>query len=148
MTAAVTTTGLARREHGGAAALALGAAVILLFLASLAIGRSGLYEPGTYTVGRKAKWPRWTPTPQMIEREPEIYAQYADGMDPGPGNALGSRALYLFLGSRDTYLRIHGTPQPHLLGRAVSKGCIRMRNEDVVRLYARVRIGTPVVVEP
>ncbi len=48
----------------------------------VAIGRSGLYEPGTYTVGRKAKWPRWTPTPQMIEREPEVYAQYSDGMDP------------------------------------------------------------------
>ena len=64
----------------------------------VAIGRDGLYEPGTYTIRRKAKWPSWTPTPAMIEREPEIYAKFADGMDPGPANALGSRALYLFVG--------------------------------------------------
>jgi len=107
----------------------------------VAIGRSGLYEPGTYTVGRKAKWPRWTPTPQMIEREPEIYAQYADGMDPGPGNALGSRALYLFLGSRDTYLRIHGTPLPRSIGSRASSGCVRMVMPHIIDLYDQVETG-------
>lgn len=61
----------------------------------VAIGRGGLYEPGTYTIRRKVEWPHWTPTRNMIEREPEVYAQYEDGMEPGPTNALGSRALYL-----------------------------------------------------
>ena len=92
----------------------------------VAIGRGDLYEPGTYTIKRKAEWPHWTPTRNMIEREPEVYAQYENGMEPGPRNALGSRALYLYLGERDTYLRIHGTPFPTSIGSRASSGCVRM----------------------
>jgi len=76
----------------------------------VAIARGDLYEPGTYSIKRKAKWPTWTPTQNMIRRDPELYEQHADGMDAGPQNPLGSRALYLFVGNRDTYLRIHGSP--------------------------------------
>lgn len=107
----------------------------------VAIGRDGLYEPGTYTIRRKAKWPSWTPTPAMIAREPEIYAKFADGMAPGPDNALGSRALYLYLGERDTYLRIHGTPLPRSIGSRASSGCVRMVMAHVNDLYDQVQTG-------
>lgn len=107
----------------------------------VAIGRDGLYTPGTYSVKRKAKWPTWTPTANMIKREPEIYAQFADGMDPGPRNALGARALYLYVGNRDTYLRIHGTPYPRSIGTRASSGCVRMVMAHVIDLYERVEVG-------
>ncbi len=107
----------------------------------VAIGRGGLYEPGTYTIQRKVKWPHWTPTQSMIEREPEIYEQYAGGMEPGPQNALGSRALYLYVGDRDTYLRIHGTPQPQYIGRRASSGCVRMAMPHINDLYEQVNLG-------
>src|SRR6056297_849092 len=68
----------------------------------VAIGRDGLYEPGVYTIKRKVQWPHWTPTQSMIERDPEANAQYADGMEPGPKNALGSRALYLYMSATGT----------------------------------------------
>ncbi|MGS4943940.1 L,D-transpeptidase [Meridianimarinicoccus sp. RP-17] len=107
----------------------------------VAIGRGGLYEPGTYTIRRKAEWPYWTPTPAMIARDPESYAQYADGMDPGPQNALGSRALYLYIGDRDTHLRIHGTPYPRSIGSRASSGCVRMVMAHINDLYGQVRTG-------
>jgi lipoprotein-anchoring transpeptidase ErfK/SrfK len=107
----------------------------------VAIGRDGLYEPGTYTIRRKAKWPNWTPTASMIAREPEIYAKFADGMAPGPGNALGSHALYLYLGERDTYLRIHGTPLPRSIGSRASSGCVRMVMPHINDLYDQVQTG-------
>ncbi|TBN38611.1 L,D-transpeptidase [Paracoccus subflavus] len=107
----------------------------------VAIGRGDLYEPGTYTIKRKAEWPHWTPTRNMIEREPEVYAQYEDGMEPGPRNALGSRALYLYLGERDTYLRIHGTPFPTSIGSRASSGCVRMVMAHINGLYPRVQMG-------
>lgn len=107
----------------------------------VAIGRGDLYEPGTYTIKRKAEWPHWTPTRNMIEREPEVYAQYENGMEPGPRNALGSRALYLYLGERDTYLRIHGTPFPTSIGSRASSGCVRMVMAHINGLYPRVQIG-------
>lgn len=110
------------------------------------VGRAGLAFRGTAIVGRKAKWPSWTPTKNMIRREPEKYARYADGVPGGPGNPLGARALYLYRNGRDTYYRIHGTTQPWSIGRAVSNGCIRMINEHVKDLYERVPKGTPVVV--
>ena len=78
----------------------------------------------------------------MIEREPEIYAQFADGMEPGPRNALGSRALYLYVGDRDTYLRIHGTPFPTSIGSRASSGCVRMVMAHINELYPRVGIGS------
>ena len=114
----------------------------------VAIGRGGLYEPGTYTIRRKVEWPHWTPTQNMIEREPEVYAQYEDGMEPGPTNALGSRALYLYVGNRDTYLRIHGTPQPWSIGSRASSGCVRMVMAHIIDLYPNVEIGSTAVLYP
>lgn len=109
------------------------------------VGRKGLYEPGVFTVARKAKWPSWRPTDAMIEREPEKYAQYADGVEGGPDNPLGARALYLFDDAgRDTYLRIHGTNSPSTIGQAVSNGCARLTNDHVKDLYERVPVGTRV----
>lgn len=112
----------------------------------IGVGRAGLAFRGTGTIRRKAKWPRWTPTKNMIRREPDKYLRYANGVAGGPGNPLGSRALYLYRNGRDTLYRIHGTTQPSSIGRAVSSGCIRMLNEHVADLYARVPIGTKVVV--
>lgn len=114
----------------------------------VAIGRGGLYEPGTFTIERKVKWPHWTPTQNMIEREPEIYAQYKNGMEPGPDNALGSRALYLYLGDRDTYLRIHGTPYPRSIGSSASSGCVRMVMPHINELYENVELGSAAFLYP
>lgn len=114
----------------------------------VAIGRGDLYEPGAYTIRRKLKWPHWTPTRNMIEREPEIYAQYEDGMEPGPQNALGSRALYLFVGDRDTYLRIHGTPYPRSIGSRASSGCVRMVMAHINGLYDEVETGAMALLYP
>ena len=110
------------------------------------VGRAGLAFTGSATIGRKAKWPRWTPTKNMIRREPGKYAKYAGGLAGGRGNPLGARALYLYRGKRDTMYRIHGTTQPWSIGRAVSSGCIRMLNAHVSDLYARVPTGASVVV--
>lgn len=107
----------------------------------VAIGRGGLYEPGVYKVGRKAKWPTWTPTKDMIEREPHKYKQHEDGMDGGPSNPLGSRAFYLFDGNRDTYLRIHGSPAPRSIGSRASSGCVRMVMAHIIGLYDHVETG-------
>ncbi|MEQ6249790.1 L,D-transpeptidase [Sulfitobacter sp. HNIBRBA3233] len=109
------------------------------------IGQEGRYTAGTFTIRRKAEWPSWTPTKAMIRREPEIYAQHASGMPGGGMNPLGARALYLYSGGRDTYLRIHGTPKPHTVEARVSNGCVRMINAHVIDLYNRVPNGTRVV---
>ncbi len=109
------------------------------------IGKAGRYASGTFRIGRKAEWPRWTPTQNMIRREPHIYAKHAAGMKGGGNNPLGARALYLYTGSRDTYLRIHGTPRPQLVGAAVSNGCVRMINAHVIDLAQRVPNDTRVV---
>ena len=110
------------------------------------VGRAGLAFRGSAKIGRKAKWPTWTPTKNMIRREPKKYARYANGVPGGPGNPLGSRALYLYRGNRDTLYRIHGTTQPSSIGRSVSNGCIRMLNAHVQDLYDRVPKGASVVV--
>ena len=107
----------------------------------VAIARGNLYEPGTYAIRRKVEWPHWTPTASMIERNPE-YAEFRHGMEPGPSNALGSRALYLYVGDRDTYLRIHGTPQPRSIGGRASSGCVRMIMAHINDLYPNVKIGS------
>ena len=98
-------------------------------------------EPGTYTIRRKAKWPNWRPTDDMIERDPGTYAKFADGMEGGPDNPLGSRALYLYVGNRDTYLRIHGTPFPRSVGGRASSGCVRMVMAHIIGLYDQVAVG-------
>lgn len=107
----------------------------------VAIARGNLYEPGTYTIQFKKRWPHWTPTQAMIRRDPNLYAQYANGMEPGPNNPLGSRAFYLFEGGRDTYLRIHGSPQPQSIGGRASSGCVRMVMAHINELYDRVEVG-------
>lgn len=114
----------------------------------VAIGRGDLYEPGTYTIRRKVRWPHWTPTQNMIDREPEVYAQYANGMEPGPTNALGSRALYLYVGDRDTYLRIHGTPYPRSIGTRASSGCVRMVMPHINGLYDQVELESTAILYP
>ncbi|SHF20777.1 Lipoprotein-anchoring transpeptidase ErfK/SrfK [Devosia limi DSM 17137] len=101
---------------------------------------------GTATIGRKAAWPTWTPTANMIRREPERYGPYASGLPGGPANPLGPRALYLYKGGRDTYFRLHGTVEPYTIGTNVSSGCIRLMNQDIIDLYSRVNSGTKVVV--
>lgn len=110
------------------------------------IGRPGLYEPGNFYVGERKEWPSWTPTPDMIARQPELYEQHADGMAGGIENPLGARALYLFTPDRgDTFLRIHGTNEPGTIGRAVSNGCARLVNDQMIDLYDRVPLETQVV---
>lgn len=109
------------------------------------VGRAGLAFRGTATIKRKAKWPSWTPTKNMMRRNPR-YRRWAKGMPGGPRNPLGARALYLYRGNRDTLYRIHGTTQPSSIGRSVSNGCIRMLNAHVEDLYERVPKGTRVVV--
>jgi len=110
------------------------------------VGKAGLEFEGKGTIARKASWPRWTPTSDMIRREPEKYGNLQDGMDGGIDNPLGARALYLYKNGRDTLYRIHGTNQAWSIGRAVSSGCIRMLNQDVIDLTSRVPTGTRVVV--
>jgi lipoprotein-anchoring transpeptidase ErfK/SrfK len=110
------------------------------------VGKEGLEFKGTATVARKAQWPRWTPTPDMIKREPERYRKWASGMEGGTHNPLGARALYLFKDGKDTLYRIHGTNEPETIGQAVSSGCIRMMNQDVIDLYSRVPTDAKVVV--
>jgi lipoprotein-anchoring transpeptidase ErfK/SrfK len=112
----------------------------------IGVGRAGLAWQGEAVVGRKAKWPSWRPTRNMIRRDPGRYARYDAGMPGGPGNPLGSRALYLYLHGRDTFYRIHGTTEPWTIGKAVSNGCVRMINEHVEDLYERVAVGARVVV--
>jgi len=114
----------------------------------VAIARGSLYEPGTFTIRRKAKWPKWTPTEDMIRREPQVYAQHADGVPGGPTNPLGARALYLYQGNRDTYLRIHGTPYPRSIGGRASSGCVRMVMAHIIGLYDEVPIGATAYLYP
>ncbi|MBN8943433.1 MAG: L,D-transpeptidase [Rhizobiales bacterium] len=109
------------------------------------VGRQGALWHGRAAVGRKGSWPNWTPTANMIAYDARN-ARYAGGMAGGIGNPLGARALYLYRGNRDTMYRLHGTNVPSSIGQAVSSGCIRLFNHDIIDLHDRARIGTPVVV--
>jgi lipoprotein-anchoring transpeptidase ErfK/SrfK len=104
----------------------------------IGVGRPGFTWAGAKAVTAKREWPDWTPPPEMLERRPDL----PHFMAGGPENPLGARALYL--GS--SLYRIHGSNEPWTIGQAVSSGCIRMRNEDVVDLYERVKVGTKVLV--
>jgi lipoprotein-anchoring transpeptidase ErfK/SrfK len=112
----------------------------------VAVGKEGLLFTGKAKVGAKQVWPRWMPTKEMVERDPRHYKRYEGGMDGGPNNPLGARAIYLYQGKQDTYLRIHGTNRPNSIGSAASNGCFRMLNKHVIDLYDRVKMGAPVVV--
>jgi lipoprotein-anchoring transpeptidase ErfK/SrfK len=110
------------------------------------VGRAeALNFKGSAIIGRKEKWPRWTPTATMMSAIP-MYKHYAGGMAGGPGNPLGPRALYLYRDGHDTYFRLHGTTEPQTIGTAVSSGCIRLFNQDIIDLYNRVPVGTHVTV--
>jgi lipoprotein-anchoring transpeptidase ErfK/SrfK len=113
---------------------------------AIAVGREGLEFRGTAKVGDKQEWPRWIPTQDMQKRDPKKYGQYKDGMNGGPDNPLGARAIYLYQGKSDTHIRIHGTNQPQTIGTNSSNGCFRMVNDHVIDLYNRVKMGTEVVV--
>jgi len=108
----------------------------------IGVGREGFAWKGIAEVGRKAFWPGWTPPKEMLLRRPDLPPH----MDGSLENPLGARALYLFKGGKDTLFRIHGTNEPDTIGKAVSSGCIRMLNADVIDLYHRVMKGTRVVV--
>ncbi len=108
----------------------------------IGVGREGFAWKGIAYVGRKAEWPRWIPPKEMLKRRPDLPTE----MDGGLANPLGARALYLFENNKDTLFRIHGTNEPDTIGKAVSSGCIRMMNADVMDLYQRVGVGTRVVV--
>jgi lipoprotein-anchoring transpeptidase ErfK/SrfK len=108
----------------------------------VAVGEEALSWYGIAKVGRKEEWPTWTPTAEIKRRLGNI----PDFVDGGPHNPMGARAMYLYQGSKDTLFRIHGTNQPEHIGQAVSSGCIRMTNEDVIDLYNRVKTGSIVVV--
>ncbi|WP_445501626.1 L,D-transpeptidase [Microvirga sp. G4-2] len=107
----------------------------------VAVGDEAYGWTGTSRIARKAEWPDWNPPAEMKARWPHV--QYTKG---GPGNPLGARALYLYEGNHDTLYRIHGTNEPEKIGLAVSSGCIRMRNIDVIDLYNRVALNTKVIV--
>jgi lipoprotein-anchoring transpeptidase ErfK/SrfK len=107
----------------------------------ITVGEEAMAWSGIAKVGSMTEWPPWHPTPSEISRlgVPKFVA-------PGPDNPMGSRALYLYSGGKDTLFRIHGTNQPEYIGASISSGCIRMTNEDVIDLYNRVKMGTIVVV--
>jgi lipoprotein-anchoring transpeptidase ErfK/SrfK len=108
----------------------------------VAVGEEALSWYGIARIARKEEWPSWTPTAEIKRRLGNI----PDFVEGGPHNPMGARALYLYQGSKDTLFRIHGTNQPENIGRAVSSGCIRMTNEDVIDLYNQVKMGAIVVV--
>ena len=109
----------------------------------VAVGEEALVFSGVAKVGRAAEWPTWTPTKAIKER---LGAGIPDFVGPGPHNPMGARALYLYANNKDTLFRIHGTNQPEFIGSAISSGCIRMTNEDVIDLYNRAKVGSMVVV--
>jgi lipoprotein-anchoring transpeptidase ErfK/SrfK len=111
----------------------------------IAVGREGFGWTGAGTVQRTARWPRWTPPPEMIARDPSL-EKWRGGQPGGISNPLGARALYIYFGGRDSGFRIHGTNTPKSIGWAASSGCFRMLNQDVIDLYDRVQKGAKVVV--
>lgn len=116
----------------------------------VSVGAAGFAWEGTARLQFRREWPRWKVPATMIARKPELapYSVANGGMDPGPGNPLGARALYLFQNGVDTLYRIHGDASARELGKAVSSGCIRMLNQDVIDLYDRAIHGAKVIVLP
>ena len=114
----------------------------------VAVGAEAFGWTGRATVGHMTEWPTWMPTASIMSRWPEfkVYLQHGP-LEGRWDNPLGARALYLYQGNKDTLYRIHGTNEPEEIGQAVSSGCIRMRDLDVIDLYKRVHIGTRVVVK-
>ncbi len=114
----------------------------------IGVGSSATRWSGTATITRMAKWPKWTPTEEMMAKH-TTYDQWKDGMAGGLDNPMGARALYLINeGGIDNKYRIHGTPAPYTIGKATTSGCFRMLNSAVIDLANRVKVGTRVVVLP
>ncbi len=111
----------------------------------IGVGREGFEWSGTARIGWKREWPTWTPPKEMIARDPKL-AKYAGGMDPGINNPLGARALYLTNKGGDTGYRLHGSPEWWSIGNAMSSGCIRLINQDIIDLYDRAQTGAKVIV--
>ncbi|HHG90028.1 MAG TPA: L,D-transpeptidase [Devosia sp.] len=112
------------------------------------LGRAGFAWSGRANIAWKRKWPTWTPPASMIARQPELekYSAANGGMEPGINNPLGARALYIFKNGKDTLYRLHGTPEAWSIGKAVSSGCVRFLNQDIIDLYERVRSGAKILV--
>lgn len=121
------------------------------------LGRAGFEWSGRAEVERKARWPKWFPPAEMIDREPELERYrpvynastgiWGGGMEPGVTNPLGARALYIYQDGRDTLYRLHGNPEWRSIGRSVSSGCVRLLNQDVIDLHSRVPTDTPILVK-
>ncbi|MGV1908569.1 L,D-transpeptidase [Agrobacterium cavarae] len=113
------------------------------------IGRAGFAWEGEGIIQWRQKWPRWKPPVEMIERQPELakYSVENGGQEPGPNNALGARALYIFQNGKDTLYRLHGSKDWRSIGKAASSGCIRLINQDVIDLYARAPYKARIVVQ-
>lgn len=120
------------------------------------LGREGFEWSGRGDIRRKAKWPKWHPPAEMIDREPELEeyrttfneatGTWEGGMEPGLMNPLGARAHYIFQGDVDTIYRLHGSPEWWSIGKSVSSGCVRLMNQDVIDLYNRVPVGAEIIV--
>jgi lipoprotein-anchoring transpeptidase ErfK/SrfK len=112
----------------------------------IGVGREGFEWHGTAHVALKREWPTWTPPGAMIKRQPEL-AKWRTGMPPGLNNPLGARALYLFNKGGDSGYRLHGSPEWNSIGHAMSSGCIRLMNQDIIDLYNRAEVGAKVIVK-
>lgn len=112
----------------------------------IGVGREGFEWKGQARIAIKREWPMWTPPPAMIKRKPEL-AKWAGGMPPGLSNPLGARAMYLFNKGGDSGYRLHGTPEWWSIGKAMSSGCIRLLNQDIIDLYDRADVGAKVIVK-
>ncbi|HEV7435233.1 L,D-transpeptidase [Rhizobium halophilum] len=112
------------------------------------IGREGFAWEGAGVIEWRQKWPKWTPPAEMIARQPQLarYSAENGGQPPGLDNPLGARALYIFQGGKDTLYRLHGSPEWRSIGKAVSSGCVRLMNQDVIDLYERVPENARIVV--
>lgn len=109
------------------------------------VGKDGFRWSGRAVIQYKKKWPTWTPPEEMLQRRPDL-VQYRSGMAPGLTNPLGARALYIFKDGVDTLFRIHGSPEWWTIGQAMSSGCIRMLNQDIIDLYQRSKPAAPILV--
>lgn len=112
------------------------------------LGRQGFTWSGVGVIQYKRRWPKWTPPDEMIARQPELekFSAANGGQPPGLDNPLGARALYIFQDGQDTLYRLHGSPEYWTIGKAVSSGCVRLINQDVIDLYDRVATPSPIIV--
>ena len=112
------------------------------------LGRAGFDWNGEGIIQWKQEWPKWTPPEEMIRRQPELakFSAQNGGMPPGINNPLGARALYIFQNGEDTLYRVHGSPEASSIGKAVSSGCVRLLNQDIIDLYGRVPNRSRIVV--